>query len=117
MLEWNVYVGNFNSGRIETRNVFSHTGLMDDLKKAARKYRDRERELFEEDMRRSILYWYWSKCEWEIILSHWPPRTDAHDEKIDVYDQVMLNWDVFREYVWRHRAELRKREKKDNRAE
>lgn len=113
MLEWNVYISNFNGKRIEQHNVFDHGGVMESLKKAARKYRDRERELFEEELRRTIMYYYWSKCEWEIILSHWPPRQDAREEKIDVYDQVMLNWDVFREYVWKNRAELRRKESKE----
>ncbi len=110
MLEWNVFVGNFNDKRIEEHNVFEHTGLMADLRKAARKYRDRERDLFEEQMEKDLKYYYWSKCEWETIISHWPPRADARDEKVDVYDQVMVNWDRFRDYVWSHRAELRKKE-------
>ena len=113
MLEWNVYVSDFNAKMIKTHNVFDNRGLMDDLKAAARKYRDRERDQFEEEMRRYLMYYYWSKCEWEVIISHWPPRQDARDVKIDVYDQVMLNWDVFREYVWKNRAELRRKESKE----
>ena len=112
MLEWNVYVSNFNDKRIETHNVFENHRFMTDLRKAARKYRDRERDLFEEQMRRDLMYYYWSKCEWEIVISHWPQRADARDEKVDVYDQVMMNWDRFRDYVWSHRAELRKKEEK-----
>ena len=81
MLEWNVYISNFNGKRIEKYNVFDHLGFLDDLKKAARKYRDREREQFEDQMRRDLMYYFWSKCEWEIILSHWPPRQDAREEK------------------------------------
>lgn len=37
------------------------------------------------------MYQFWSRCEWEIILSNWP--SNNHFEKWDVYDQVLLNLD------------------------
>lgn len=111
MLEWNVYISEFNGRRIEKHNIFDHNGVMDDLRKAARKYRE-DKEAFAEEVRRSLMYYYWSKCEWEIILQHWPPRQDFRDEKIDVYDQVMLNWDHFIDYLWENRKELLARKKR-----
>ena len=110
MLEWNVYMEDFNNRRIKTHNVFSHGGFLADLKKAARKYRDREREQFEAELSQSLMYWYWCKCEWEIILSDWPPSEQFNKKKVDVYDQVVMNWPVFCDYVWAHRAELRRKE-------
>ena len=120
-LVWYVYVGDFNSGRIERHNVFDHVRVMDDLKKAARKYRDSERELFDEELRRDLMYYYWSKCEWEVVVDHWPPASEHvsdkyRPEKVDVYEQVMMNWHVFEPYVWSKRSVLRRREK-DNRAD
>ena len=112
-LEWNVYVGGFNSREIEVDNVFDHGGFMDDVKKAARKYKDTERDKFEEAVRTSLMYYFWSKCEWEIIIDHWPQHEGWHDKKIDVFDQVQLNWPVFCEYLWSHRAALRRRAKKN----
>lgn len=44
------------------------------------------------------MYYMWSKCEYEIILSPWTGRAD--DIKIDVYDQIMMNWNSFVDYVW-----------------
>lgn len=44
------------------------------------------------------MYYMWSKCEYEIILSPWTGRAD--DIKIDVYDQIMMNFDKFVDYVW-----------------
>lgn len=120
MLEWYVYMTPL-SGRVDQKprafNVFTNGSFMADLKKAARKYRDREREQFEEQLRRELMYYFWCKCEWEIVLTRWPPfdtsdeRFNRSSEKVDVYSQVMLNWDRFREYVWANRAELRRREK------
>ena len=110
-LVWNVYVSNFNTGKIETHNVFDHWRVWEDLCKAARKYRDSERPLFEEEVRKTMMYYYWSKCEWEVIIDHWPRNERMRDEKVDVYDQVRLNWGIFLDYLWANRAVLRRREK------
>lgn len=37
-------------------------------------------------------YQYWSRCEYEIILSNWPNQNC--EKKIDVYDQIQMNLDV-----------------------
>ena len=110
-LVWNVYVGNFNSGRIEVHNVFDHFRVWQDLCKAARKYKDSERPLFEEEVRKTMMYYYWSKCEWEVIIDHWPHSDRRKDLKVDVYDQLRLNWRIFCDYLWENRAVLRRREK------
>ena len=39
-------------------------------------------------------YQYWSRCEYEIILSDWPPSKPPIEEKWDVYDQIMMNHDI-----------------------
>ena len=75
------------------------------------------------------MYHFWSKSEWEIALTDWPTHIDVKEvarlqkeldehfgrwnrepysidvhlrvaEKIDVFDQVMLNWDIFIDYLW-----------------
>lgn len=110
-MEWNVYVGDFNARTVRSYNVFDHGGFVDDLKKASRKHGE-DRGAFEEEMRRSLMYWYWSKCEWEVVVSHWPPLDDGKgDIKVDVFDQVWMNWRLFCDYVWEHRGKLRKGKK------
>lgn len=37
-------------------------------------------------------YMYWSRCEYEIILSDWPSQ--KVEKKIDVMDQIMMNLDI-----------------------
>ena len=106
MLEWNVYYENFNAREIQETNILSHGNFLTDLKKAHKKYKD-NREAFEKEVKSSLMYWYWSKCEWEIIISDWPPSDRVPAIKVDVYDQVMLNWNVFMDYLWEHREELR----------
>ena len=75
------------------------------------------------------MYYFWCKCEWETVITSWPPHitmkeldrlnterekeTEKYNrepyclyvepdisEKIDVYQQVMNNFDIFVDYVW-----------------
>lgn len=155
MLCWNVYYGDFNSREIKTINIFDHWSFYESCLKAKRKFKD-DKEGFAEEVRSNLMYYFWSKCEWEILLDHWPDgewselRTtmkirDMVDmyqkagkncdiarindsvmdrdvtlkvfpewnmrrrEKIDVYEQVMNNWEPFINYLWDHRKELKAR--------
>lgn len=38
-------------------------------------------------------YMFWSKCEYETILSSWPPRENGNTHKMDVHEQLMMNID------------------------
>lgn len=96
---WNVYVENFNANRIEKYNIFQHYSFNESVKKAYKKYKD-DSAAFAKEVRRQLQYYFWSKCEWEIVLSDFPPSDRFQKEKIDVYGQVMLNWDIFIQYVW-----------------
>ena len=110
-LTWNVVIEDVTAKQIKAYNVFNHGGFMDDLKKAAKKFA-KDREAFEAEVRKSLKYWYWAKCEWEVIVSTWPPSDKGPARKIDVSDQIMANWPVFIDYVWKHAVDLRRREKK-----
>ena len=75
------------------------------------------------------MYYFWSKCEWEVVITDWPTHITVEEieelneelsryearwhrkpyslnvglpvqKKVSVYDQVMMNWDIFVEYVW-----------------
>lgn len=85
-------------------NIFDHCRFAEDFKKNVRKCKSKEE--FAEIVKRDLMYYYWSKCEWEIILTGWPSRHDFTEEKIDVWDQISLNWDRFIDYAWEHRKEI-----------
>ena len=104
MLEWNVIYGDFNRRSIERYNVFNHGNFFNDCRK--NKNKNDETTKFGEQLRKDLKYYFWSKCEWEVIVSHWPPAKRFQDEKIDVYDQIIMNWDIFLDYVWEHRDEF-----------
>lgn len=52
----------------------------------------------EKQLDRQCIYYFWSKCEYEVIVSAWPPR-DGSDKKIDVYSQLKANWEQFKNIV------------------
>lgn len=54
-----------------------------------------ENKFTEQELRREISYYFWAKCEYEILLSDWP--CDKAKKKISVYDQIMINWKLFYE--------------------
>ena len=98
-LSWKVLVYDFNAKEIKEYDIFSHGTFQEELKKALKKTSTFDE--FSEALKNQLLYYFWSKCEWELIISAWPPSDDRQEEiKIDVYSQIMLNWDVFRKYVW-----------------
>ena len=133
-LKWNVYRENWNSQKIETFNIFDHSRFYESVKKALEKFDNKEE--FSEEIRKDLLWCYWSKCEWETVITSFPPRI-AKDEidrlnaefkvdterygrepksvyvspevsrKVDIYEQVRLNWDVFVDYVWSHKMSKR----------
>lgn len=111
MLTWNVYYHNFNAQKIEAFNVFDHGRFLEDCRKAILKNKE-DREAFLEEVRKDLMYYYWSKAEWEILLGGLITREDERPLKIDVYDQLRLNWEPFCDYLWSHRAELKPKKRK-----
>lgn len=112
MLSWNVYFDDFTRGKIVVRDVFNLSSSF--LKGCYCNYKENKnnRDAFIERLRKDVMYSYWSKCEYEIVLQHWPPLRDPDGTKVDIYDQVMLNWDRFCDYVWENRHELKDRSEK-----
>lgn len=103
-MEWNVIVHNINRDCIETFNVFDHYGFVRDIASMVRKRMNHEK--FAEELRRSLMYYFWSKCEWEVLISPWCGSVSKKPMKVDVYWQIMNNWDVFLDYTWKNRKEI-----------
>ena len=100
-LEWNVFVENINRRQIEIYNIFNHSSFKKDCDEAWREYKNSFQK-FAENVKRSLMYYFWSKCEWEIILSDFPQSDRFKKKKVDAYEQVMLNWDKFINYLWEY---------------
>lgn len=104
-LTYNVYLHDFNSGEFRSYNVLNHGRLIPELKKLFKECGD-DKAAFEEGLKSVCMYCFWGKCEYEIILSAWPPAERFKDEKVSAYDQLMLNWPVFVDYIWNHKTEI-----------
>jgi len=104
MLKWYVYLENINSRRIETYNVFKHFNFYQDVKEAIKQIENRQD--FSERIRQIAKYYFWSKCEYEILITSWIATNNFKDKKIDVYDQLELNWDRFIDYIWENKKIL-----------
>lgn len=123
--EWNVFHHNINSNKIEKYNVFDHGGFMQYVEKLPH-----NKDAFIEGLKKEVQYYFWCKCEAEVVITSWPAYIDAREyqkiteennksieergsparvlnvgttagRKIDIYEQLMLNWDAFAEYTWK----------------
>lgn len=105
-MKWNVYYYNINSQKIEIFNILEHGSFRKYVVEAIQTYDNKE--LFFEQLKLELQYYFWSKAEWEIIISPWLALSNSDRLKISVYDQVMLNFDIFANYVWDNKEELLK---------
>lgn len=126
-LVWNVFRYSNSESRVKEFNVFMHPSLQTSMQKWWHK--DLSKEEFAERLRGDMFYYYCSKCEHEVVITDFPPHiapeelerlTAERDEhiakygnpqysysvrvknalKIDVYEQIMINWEHFLDYVW-----------------
>lgn len=134
-IEWNVLNKNQKSG-IKVFNVFNSfkfsslvAGLCNEKEIS---YKD-----FSERLKNITRYCFWSKYEYEIVVSSFPSTINIdkynrlkksyqdhietyknepkylyvspdESEKIDVYYQLTLNWNCFAQYVWNNKDLIKK---------
>lgn len=96
-LKWNVVHFDFNKNEFDTYNVLNKY-FVDEIKKRTKKVDNRDD--FSEEVRHICMYYFWSKFEWEIVLKQWTGHDNPKQMKVDVYDQLKLNWDRFIDYLW-----------------
>ena len=96
-MEWIVWRYDMNDKTIKAWNIFDHVRFSDGIHKALEDYKDNKTN-FVEALKSNLIYCFWCKSEYEIILSPWV--SNGNKRKIDIYQQVMLNWNAFVDYVW-----------------
>ena len=102
-MEWNVYYYNINKRCIEPYNILDHSSFYNDLTYNYKLFKE-DKDTFKEYVRRDLQYYFWSKCEYEIVIDSWPPCNI--DKKVDIYSQVMLNFDIFIDVIWNYLASI-----------
>jgi hypothetical protein len=103
-MEWNVFRYNMNLREIETYNIFNHGTFLEYVKKAAEKYKNKDE--FVEQLKTELLYYFWRKAEWEVVIASWVGGDREDAKKIDAYSQVMANFEIFADYVWNNKEKL-----------
>ena len=134
-LVYNVYMENFNNRSIEVLNIFEHGGFYQSLIRIKKEAGDNF-QVFADNVKTELMYHFWSKSEYEVVITSWPPYVDGQEidrlvaerqeridkwgnfyrtsvcptvgEKIDIYDQVMMNWDIFIKYLWDNKSLIKK---------
>lgn len=96
-MEWNVYIYDINKGKIKQWNIFNHARFCSGVDAIMSMHYTEEDKKFR--IRSELMYYFWSKVEYELYLMSVAGADDEAGKKIDVYDQVMLNFDKFFEYI------------------
>jgi hypothetical protein len=89
MKEFNVCVFNENTNKFEKYNVMPY---FINCWKESKKGKNYTKDFIKEFIIKNSMYMYWSRCQWEIIISDWPCQ--QIQEKIDVHQQIMMNIEI-----------------------
>ena len=106
-MEWYVYRHDSNKGKIIKYNVIN-TGVINHLIEMLNQIKKEKGHWCYDDFTAAAMqiyrYYYWGRCEHEIIIKEWVGR--EAEEKVDVFDQLMLNWDIFVDHLYDYVIEL-----------
>ena len=97
-MEWNVFYHDPNKQEIRLLNIFKHGRFNKDVQEHLKRCKDKDE--FAENLRKELMYNFWCKSEYEVLISPWCFGRDTEEIKVDIYTQVMNNWNVFLDYVW-----------------
>ena len=118
MLSWNVLLEDFNRKEIVLYDIFKG-GHFETIAKGLKK-KTSSKEEFAEEFRIKLMSRFWSRSEYEVVVTSWPPYIEKEElarlnqedvkyrtnvnlsvgRKIDIYDQLQMNWNQFIDYVW-----------------
>ena len=128
MLKWNLYCRD-PIGKIAPYNIFKHSAVRTDVEKLFED-RTFSKSNFSDALDKIIRYHFWGRAEAEIAVSSWVPHITIEEMervqseyaqhiikwktppyrvsvnidssvKINIYEQVHLNWESFIDYVWK----------------
>lgn len=96
-MEWNVYRYNINGHRVEKFNIFNHCSFAKDFEELKQERLDEEQ--FVKKLDGILMYYFWCKYEHEVVVGEYSDSSDRVESRIDIYDQIKLNWNTFVDYV------------------
>lgn len=101
-LSWNCYLYDFNTNKAVIFDVFSHKYFAEDINEVLnlKITHNLSYEDIRERVKRIVHYYFRGRCEYETIISSWPPsKKEGDGQKISVCDQIMINFDRFMQYI------------------
>lgn len=98
-LKWNVFLYNYNLKKVIVYNVLQSNSLIDEIHKAYNKKEIIDYESLRDKIHGYILYHFWCKSEYEIAIGGLFTKNELELVKIDIYTQLMINFDRFIEYI------------------
>ena len=107
-MEWYVFYHDMSKREITTFNIFHHYNFNKDVIRDLKQVKNKDE--FAKKLKSNLQYYFWCKSEFEVLISPWCGGMGTEDVKIDIYTQVMNNWDVFLDYCWN--SKNRRNEKK-----
>ena len=96
-LKYYAVIYDVNADDVIFYNVFEHGSFKKSVTTLLNETDDYD--TFKSELKKELMYYFWSKCEWEIVVTGFP--IDKTKKKLDVYDQVIANFDIFAEYIWK----------------
>ena len=97
MNQFNVLNWGINRNELEPYDVLPYFRKC--YEECKKKDRPKTANEWEEFIRRKGMYMFWSRCEYEIIISPWPPQKKNVSVKIDVWQQIEMNLDLIVELL------------------
>lgn len=95
-LSWKVLNHDFNNDKIISQDIF-YTSSAEEIAKRIKRDKIDSYEKFKESMRRYFMNQFWCRAECEIMVSGLHTRVEP--EKIDVWRQIEMNFDLILEYI------------------
>ena len=94
---YNVWIWDFNHDALESYDVVPR--FVESIRQYTKpKNLPKTKEALNEILESNVRYSFWSKCEYEMIIHGWPEQNN--DQKVDVYQQLKLNWPIFLDFFW-----------------
>lgn len=96
MIPFYVICYNFNGQRFEPYDIMDY--LVSEYKESRNKPKTKQE--FFEFVNNASRYRFFGRCEYEIIIKDWP--TQSHEEKWDIYDQIMMNIELITDILMKN---------------
>lgn len=97
MTQFNVIYWDFNKESPSPYDVLPY--FRNEYERTKKSERPVTIEQWKEFIIRKGKYMYWARCEYEVIVSQWPPTDKSY--KLDIWQQIEANLDLITELLMR----------------